>query len=207
MLVADNLGESNLSYTWSTTGSPPAAVSFSANGTNAAKNTTATFTKPGNYSFFVTIADHGGLSTTSSVNVTVNLTATSISVQSGSLAANGTVTFTAVANDQFGNSDVAAAAIHLDACRRRSAFARRRLHAPLQYRQRDDYGLQRHAQRQYDGCASRRRQVELQRQRFLDRRRDLDEHVHQHRHRRTGHPRRDGRPGDFCHRHGRQPLR
>ncbi len=103
VLGADNLGEGNLAYTWSTTGSPPAAVSFSANGTNAAKNTTATFTKPGNYSFLVTIADQGGLSTTSSVNVAVNLTSTSISVQSGPLAADGTVTFTAVANDQFGN--------------------------------------------------------------------------------------------------------
>ena len=67
------------------------------------RTTTATFTKPGNYSFLVTIADQGGLSTTSSVSVAVNLTSTSINVQSGPLAADGTVTFTAVANDQFGN--------------------------------------------------------------------------------------------------------
>ena len=37
-------GESILTYTWSTTGTPPGPVMFSANGTNAAKTTTATFT-------------------------------------------------------------------------------------------------------------------------------------------------------------------
>src|SRR6185295_2614900 len=44
VLGADNAGEPALIYTWATTGTPPAAVTFSANGTNAAKNTTATFT-------------------------------------------------------------------------------------------------------------------------------------------------------------------
>src|SRR6185295_6957570 len=39
-LGADDAGEAALTYTWATTGTPPAAVSFSANGTNAAKNTT-----------------------------------------------------------------------------------------------------------------------------------------------------------------------
>jgi glucuronoarabinoxylan endo-1,4-beta-xylanase len=67
----DSNSDANFIYTWSTTGTPPAAVSFSANGTNAAKNTTATFTKAGFYSFQVTITDTGGLSTTSSVSVTV----------------------------------------------------------------------------------------------------------------------------------------
>ena len=59
VLGADVSGESNLTYTWATTGTPPAAVNFSANGSNAAKNTTATFSKAGNYSFQVTIADAG----------------------------------------------------------------------------------------------------------------------------------------------------
>ena len=80
VLGADDAGESNLTYTWSTTGTPPAAVSFSANGSNAAKNTTATFTAAGNYSFQVTITDPGGLTATSSVNVTVNQTLTAIAV-------------------------------------------------------------------------------------------------------------------------------
>ena len=72
VLGADDNGEGNLSYTWSLTGTYPAGVTFSPNGTNAAKNTTATFTANGNYNFLVTITDQGGLSTTSSVTVTVN---------------------------------------------------------------------------------------------------------------------------------------
>ena len=56
---SDGGGEANLSYTWSTTGTPPAEVSFSANGTNASKNTIATFTAAGTYDFLVTITDLG----------------------------------------------------------------------------------------------------------------------------------------------------
>ncbi len=104
VLGADNTGESNLSYTWSVQGTPPAGVTFSANGTNAAKNTTAAFAKAGSYSFLVTIADSVGQSTTSSVNVTVSQTPTSVAVQPGPLAANGTVTLTATVTDQFGNA-------------------------------------------------------------------------------------------------------
>ena len=53
VLGADDGGEANLTYTWATTGTPPAAVTFSANGTNAAKTTTATFTKAGSYTLQV----------------------------------------------------------------------------------------------------------------------------------------------------------
>jgi len=63
--------EAGLTYTWATTGSPPAPVNFSANGTNAAKNTTATFTKPGTYNFQVTMTNSVGQSTTSTTSVTV----------------------------------------------------------------------------------------------------------------------------------------
>ena len=42
-------------------------MTFSVNGTNAAKNTTATFSQAGAYSFTVTITDAGGLTATSSV--------------------------------------------------------------------------------------------------------------------------------------------
>ena len=79
VLGADDGGEPNLTYTWATTGTPPASVGFSSNGQNASKNTTATFTAAGNYSFIVTISD-GALTTTSNVNVTVNQTLTSITV-------------------------------------------------------------------------------------------------------------------------------
>src|SRR5205823_5994310 len=69
--------ESSLIYTWATIGNPPADVTFSRNGTNAAKDTLATFTKPGAYSFVVDIFD-GSASATSSANVTVNQTLTAI---------------------------------------------------------------------------------------------------------------------------------
>ena len=103
VLGADNGGEANLTYTWATTGTPPAAVAFSANGTNAAKNTVATFTKAGNYSFQVTIRDTANTTVTSSVALTVTPTFTSVAVTpaSASVAIGGTQQFTATARDQF----------------------------------------------------------------------------------------------------------
>ncbi|OAI46317.1 hypothetical protein AYO44_11490 [Planctomycetaceae bacterium SCGC AG-212-F19] len=103
-LGADDGGEASLSYTWSSSG--PAAVGFSGNGSNAAKNTTATFTKAGSYSFTVTIQDAGGLSVTSSVGVTVNQTLTSITVSpaSATMVNGGTKQFAASAFDQFGQA-------------------------------------------------------------------------------------------------------
>jgi hypothetical protein len=102
----DNGGDSSLTYTWSTTGTPPAPVVFSVNGTNAAKNSTAIFTKAGTYSFLVTIKDSGGLTCTSSTSVTVNQTLTSIVLSPNpvTVTIGGTQQFTAVAKDQFGNS-------------------------------------------------------------------------------------------------------
>src|SRR5439155_3064480 len=46
-------GESTLTYTWSATG--PAPVVFTPNGTNAAKNTTATYAAPGSYTLTATL--------------------------------------------------------------------------------------------------------------------------------------------------------
>jgi hypothetical protein len=71
VLGADDGGEANLTYTWATTGTPPGSVTFSANGNNTAKTTTASFAATGTYNLQVTITDQGGLSTTSSVTVTV----------------------------------------------------------------------------------------------------------------------------------------
>ena len=102
VLGADGGGEASLTYTWSAGG--PGAVSFSGNGTNGAKNTTATFTRAGSYLVAVTIADADGLWTTSSVNVTVNPVQSGMSVTPAST----TVTpfsqkqFTAALVDQFG---------------------------------------------------------------------------------------------------------
>jgi polygalacturonase len=47
VLSAGPAGESGLTYAWSSVGEAPAPVTFSATGTNAAKATTATFTKAG----------------------------------------------------------------------------------------------------------------------------------------------------------------
>ncbi|MCA9235832.1 MAG: hypothetical protein KDA44_10195 [Planctomycetales bacterium] len=69
VLGNDDGGESSLTYTWSVLGAPPASVNFSANGTNAAKNTTATLGALGDYDFQVTIADLDGNSVTSEVTV------------------------------------------------------------------------------------------------------------------------------------------
>jgi hypothetical protein len=70
VLGADDAGEANLTYTWATVGTPPGAVSFSANGSNAAKSSTVTFTQAGVYEFQCTIRDSGGRAAYSSVTVT-----------------------------------------------------------------------------------------------------------------------------------------
>ena len=103
VLGADDAGEANLTYTWATAGTPPASVTISSNGTNAAKNTVATFTKAGNYTFQVTIRDQGGLAVTSAVNVTVNQTVTTLTVTpaTANVVTGGTQQFTATALDQF----------------------------------------------------------------------------------------------------------
>lgn len=102
-LGADDNGEAALLYTWSSSGGP-APVTFSANGTNAAKNTTATFTRAGAYVLRVTARDAAGLTATSTVNVTVSATATTISVSpsTAGVAPSGMQAFTASALDQFG---------------------------------------------------------------------------------------------------------
>ena len=69
VLGADDGGEPNLTYTWSSTG--PAGVTLSVNGPNRAKNTTATFPSAGRYTLQVAIADTGGLTATSSIVVKV----------------------------------------------------------------------------------------------------------------------------------------
>ncbi len=104
---ADSLGTTGLTYTWSATG--PAAVTYSGNtnGTNAAQNITANFTQAGSYNFTATITDSSSLFTTTSVNVTVQQTATNIVVSPSStpvVPVGLTQQFSATATDQFGNS-------------------------------------------------------------------------------------------------------
>jgi hypothetical protein len=106
VLGADDGGEANLTYTWTTIGSPPAPVSFSANGTNGAKSTTATFTAAGSYSFQVTVKDQGNLTAASATGVTVNRTQAAIVVAPGTATVLNATTqqFTATAKDQFGTN-------------------------------------------------------------------------------------------------------
>jgi uncharacterized lipoprotein len=104
VLGADDGGEPSLTYTWSATTKPTGANPlFSSNSSNAAKSNTVTFDTAGNYTFTVTISD-GNTSVTSSINVTVNQTLTTITVSPSSqgLNENGTQQFGATAFDQFG---------------------------------------------------------------------------------------------------------
>ncbi|MDB5324839.1 MAG: hypothetical protein JWM57_408, partial [Phycisphaerales bacterium] len=105
VLGASQDGESTLIYTWSLTGAPPATVTFNASATNAAKATTATFSKAGTYNFLVTISN-GQFSATSAVSVVVNATPTAVVVTpaSGFIPVNTTQQFTAALNDQFGKA-------------------------------------------------------------------------------------------------------
>ncbi len=111
VLGADDGGEANLTYTWAATTVPTGATggkapTFTASGTNAAKNTTAKFGVAGDYTLTVTIADAGGLTVTSAVSVTVDQTATKINVTPASPTMNlaGTQKFSASEVDQFGTA-------------------------------------------------------------------------------------------------------
>ena len=105
---ADGGGESNLTYTWSLTSAPTgvSTPSLSINGSNGAKNTTATFHHTGAYTFAVLITDSSGLSVSSSVSLTVNqtLTSTTVSPSTANLTAGQTQQLTANGLDQFGVS-------------------------------------------------------------------------------------------------------
>src|SRR5207237_9449983 len=106
VLGADDGGEPNLTYNWAVTSQPSGvmAPSFNINGTNAAKNATATFYAAGSYTFQVTSTDTSSLTVTTSASVTVNQTQTSIGVTppSVTLPNSATQQCTAAALDQFG---------------------------------------------------------------------------------------------------------
>jgi autotransporter-associated beta strand protein len=110
VLGNEAVGEPKLTYTWTTIGTPPAPVTFSDNGTNTAKNATATFTSPGIYILRVTVSDPVGATTTDSVSVIVAASLSAIDVVPDSasppvptaLASGSTEQFTASGLDQFG---------------------------------------------------------------------------------------------------------
>jgi hypothetical protein len=109
-LGADAAGEGSLTYTWAVTRQPAGAAtpvfSFDTginNGTNGAKNATATFYLAGAYTFTVTLTDPNNQTASSSVNVTVSQALSSISVSPANvtLADRAQQQFQAVALDQF----------------------------------------------------------------------------------------------------------
>jgi hypothetical protein len=105
VLGADDHGEANLTYTWAATAAPAGGgVTFSANGSNAAKASTATFSRAGAYVLACTITDSSGVTATSSVSVLVNATLTAfvVSPLTATVDAGGTLQFTAGGMDQFG---------------------------------------------------------------------------------------------------------
>ncbi len=115
VLGNDDGGAANLVYTWKVTSAPSGgSANFSVNGTNAAKSDTITFNKAGTYGVLVTILDAGGLSTASSLQITVAPTLTTIGVfPNGAKTAIGSSTLkvtgssealSAIGYDQFGNA-------------------------------------------------------------------------------------------------------
>ena len=93
-----------MTCTWAATGSPAGTVTFSANGSNGSKNTVATFTAAGAYTLQVTIADASNNTVTSALAVTVQATATTLTVTPATMPLvliNHHQQFTVTAKDQF----------------------------------------------------------------------------------------------------------
>lgn len=97
----DGPGAPGLSYTWSATG--PAPVTFSPNGSNAAKSSTAGFSTDGAYVLTVSVRDGLNNATSRTVNVTVNPTYTFLrqTPVTASVAPGAKLQFTASQRDQF----------------------------------------------------------------------------------------------------------
>lgn len=108
VLGSDDGGAANLKYTWSVTSAPSGGtVSFSSNGTNASRLSTATFSKAGTFSFTVKIVDAGGLSVSSVRSVVVSQVLTSTKYPAATMVyVTGTSLQPVVPAflDQFGNS-------------------------------------------------------------------------------------------------------
>jgi hypothetical protein len=105
--AVSDLSANSLIYTGAATTLPHGAPAptFSANGSNAAQQTTATFGEAGVYGFTVTVTAPDGLTATSSVSVTVNQTLSSLTVSPAlmTLKPETAEQFTATGLDQFGN--------------------------------------------------------------------------------------------------------
>lgn len=103
VLGRDDEGEPGLRYAWSVAAGPGSAT-FATNGSNAAKNTIATFSRAGTYTLVARIEDARGLSTTSATSVTVRQVLRQVALAPAQrvVRVGGSLPFTAVAADQFG---------------------------------------------------------------------------------------------------------
>ncbi|MFH0938326.1 MAG: protein-arginine deiminase family protein [Planctomycetota bacterium] len=98
-------GENALTYTWSVVSVSPSPVSFTENGNNAAKNTIATVSKPGDYSFAVIVTNAMQRSTHGAVAIHIDSQLASIIVSPAAaiVSINHSRQFSANSYDQFGN--------------------------------------------------------------------------------------------------------
>jgi hypothetical protein len=113
VFASDEAGEENLLYDWSVVSAPAGArpPSFSDNGTNEAKSTTATFYQAGSYVFRATAtnAQHLSASWNLSVKVVPTLTTLVVGPRGVPVHAGSDFQFTATPLDQFGAPYVAPA--------------------------------------------------------------------------------------------------
>lgn len=103
--ATDDGGEATLSYAWAVVTAPSGGgATFGPNGSNAAKSSTATFSRPGSYVLRVTATDAGALSASRDVGLTViaTLTTTAVSPAAATVVSGGSQQYSASAADQFG---------------------------------------------------------------------------------------------------------
>lgn len=102
--ATDDGGAAGLTYTWALAAGP-GAVTFAANGSNAARETTAMFAAAGNYTFRVSVADAEGRVVSGEVAVTVAQTPSGLSVPASPaiVAADSRQAIPAWLVDQFGD--------------------------------------------------------------------------------------------------------
>jgi phospholipase C len=104
-VAKDDGGETNLVYTWSVAGTGT-GVTFSQNGNNAAKTTTATFTRAGFFITTLTVKDKGSpvMTSTSTFTLVVQQMETTLNVWPTAITTPTAVPrkFTSTLRDQFG---------------------------------------------------------------------------------------------------------
>jgi hypothetical protein len=102
-LAADDGGEAALTYRWSVESGAPGTVSFTANDSNAAKNTTATISAAGTYTLRLTVMDAAGqaISATTPVTVAQRLSVLAIAPGAVSLTTGAEFDATLTGRDQF----------------------------------------------------------------------------------------------------------